>query len=154
MKPINWHRVKYLITNAFTYSEWRYQIYYRFGGLFQRAWRGYSNKDTWSFDAHLAMVTAGGLRELAKHNYGCPASFVTGRGVTKGAKAWEKWLIDKAEWFELYAKDFYDDSFWKNYSSLTLAERDKINIRSEKNRKKFKEVVLPDFYKHYECLWN
>lgn len=150
MKKINWHRVKYLIMNAFTYSEWRYQIYYRFGGLFQRAWRGYSNKDTWSFDAHLARVTAGGLRELAKYSHGCPSYFCRNCSVDIGAKRWKAWLVDKAEWFEAYADDFWDPS----WPQMTEKQRDAYCKSYLKKLKKFKEVVLPDFYKHYGSLWN
>jgi hypothetical protein len=141
------------------YKHWRYIIRYRFVGFFQRAWRGWSDGDTWSYDHYLARTIAPALRHMADHTNGYPMFIVDGRpdlldaeGIPKDAEcleAWKHWLIEKATWFEWYHAeelnlhpDMNDD---QKIAALDLYER---------QHKNFQENVLADFGRHFESLWD
>jgi hypothetical protein len=99
------------------------------------------------------------LRHLAKTTHGYPPFILDGRpdlldaqGVVNddaAHEAWQLWLIEKATWFEWYAReelnlspDMTDDQ--KN-AALDLYERQHRN---------FQENVLADFGRHFESLWD
>jgi hypothetical protein len=52
-------------------SMWHREIYW----FWQRGKKGYSDRDTWSFDHYLIKVMEGGLRQLAENKHGCPSEF-------------------------------------------------------------------------------
>lgn len=149
---INWLRVRYLLGRWFSWREWHYQIRYRFFGLFQRAFRGYSDEDTWNFDAHLARVIAGGLRQLSEQVQGVPVAFsVRGRSFSREQRIWKNWLVKTASEFDRFAKNFPDPN-WT--ASMTGAAAKQRANRYVKEYKHFQTVTLPDFAKHFPSLWN
>jgi hypothetical protein len=124
--------------------------------MFQRAWRGWADKDTWSFDHYLARVTAQGLRRMAENAHGVPW-FIFEDNPHLDEKdhhnlallLWKKWLTDKAEWFE-----WYDAEDIGLHPSMTDLEKKQALDFWDKREKHFNEVVLPDFYKRWGNLWD
>lgn len=140
-------------------NHWRYVIRFLFFGLFQRAWRGYSDKDVWSLDHYLCRVIAPALRQIAANTHGYPPFILDDRpdlldadgtvNDDKALEAWKHWLIEKATWFEWYHReelnlspDMTDD---QKYAALNLYERQHDN---------FQQKVLADFGLHFESLWD
>lgn len=146
---MNRYRLKYLLTKWFKWSEWSYQIRYRFWGMFQRAHHGWAPKDTWSFDNHLSRIIGGGLRHLAANTHGCPMSFVKRYGDEKCHKMWQIWLEETAWWFEQYNEEF---GLFKEHKSKA-AQKVATKVY-ERDRKTFHEKILPDFCKHFGSLWD
>lgn len=140
-------------------SHLRYACRYQFVGLFQRAWRGWSDADTWSYDHYLCRTLAPALRHMAAHAHGHPLWIADNRPDLVGAdgemltdkcmEAWQHWLIEKASWFEWYERDELnlseDMTDGQKLAALDLWER------QEKN---FREVVLVDFVQHFGSLWD
>jgi len=139
--------------------HWWYLIRFQFVGLFQRAWRGYADRDIWSLDHYLCMVIAPALRQLAENKHGYPPFILEDRpdlldedgtvNDDKALEAWQHWIIEKATWFEWYHReelnlspDMTDD---QKYAALNLYER---------QHKNFQENVLADFGRHFESLWD
>ena len=78
----------------------------------ERAQRGFSVEDVWSFDCYLAGVIAGGCRELARISHGAPTScYANPDAIEQATKAdsdeamecWKGILEDIARGFEGYA---------------------------------------------------
>lgn len=140
-----------------TFDHLRFVVRHGFWGFFQRGWRGWADHDTWGTDHHLARVTAGMLRHMAEIAHGFPMDILEIAGVDNeteagheyGIQIWKKWLTDKAEWFEWYAED--DLGFWPE---MTEEERMTALNLYEKKCDHFRGMVLPDFYKHFETLWD
>ncbi len=140
-------------------NHWRYIIRYVLLGYVQRAYRGWADVDTWSYDHYLARTIPGALRRLAQYTNGYPPFILDDRpdlldadgtvNDTKAFEAWQHWLIEKATWFEWYAREdmnlepgMTDD---QKHAAIDLYER---------QHKQFQEVVLVDFSKHFESLWD
>lgn len=72
----------------------------------ERADRGFSREDTFSFDTYVAGVIAGGVRELQRRGLGCPGGFRDEEGLTleERCKAWEELLGEMACGFEAYVE--------------------------------------------------
>ena len=72
----------------------------------QRADRGFSTQDTFSFDTYIAGVIAGGVRELQRRGMGCPGSFMdsTGMTVEERTDRWRELLGEMAGGFEAYVE--------------------------------------------------
>lgn len=138
------------------YKDVRYIVRWRIPGFFQRAWRGWAARDTWSFDHYLAEVIASALRHMAKHAHGVPYFIFEENPELDEEKhhnlallIWKRWLTDKAEWFAWYAKDEigFDPDMTDEQKSQALDFYDK-------KEKHFLEVVLPDFGKRFPNLWD
>lgn len=67
----------------------------------QRANRGWSDEDTWSFDHYLSGVIAGGVARLRKDAHGYPEG--------ESPESWDRILGEIVEGFELLAKDEYSN---------------------------------------------
>lgn len=97
------------------------------------------------------------LRHMAEIAHGFPMHILEIAGVDNepeagheyGIQIWKKWLTEKAEWFEWYAED--DLGFWPE---MTEEERMTALGLYEKKCDHFRGTVLPDFYKHFETLWD
>lgn len=90
----------------------------------QRAVRGYSDRDTWNLDEFYAKVFSGSLRSLAEIAHGCPDSFYDKENDS--IEAWTEYLNDIAEAFEAYtnrkdAGNPYEDEY---YAVLTKMEKE------------------------------
>lgn len=143
---------RYRIPYVLGYSNIRYQIRYRFFGLFQRAFRGWADHDTWGLDYHIAGILKNSLKHLAKYSHGCPHEFMEKYGDPQAFKEWDNWLLDKAEWFRWYHE--HEDEEVVNWFKLTEEEKSKIIQDSNTKMKIFYDEVLPDFIKYYGNLWN
>ena len=140
-------------------SHWRFWFRYRLWSFFQRGWRGWADNDIWSYDKYLCRTIAPALRQLAEDSHGFPPFILDDRpdlldadgtvNDDKAYQAWQHWLIEKATWFEWYERedlnlspDMTDD---QKLAAIGLYER---------QHKQFQEVVLADFGKHFESLWD
>jgi hypothetical protein len=132
----------------FAWSHWRYLLRFRLYGYVERARRGYSSQDLWSFDYHLARVIAGGLRDLAERAHGYPCDFP---GEHEG---WQAWLRDKAEWFEWYKRDEPDPENDWTADGITADERRRRIQAHHAKMDRFFNEVLPDFGKYFGALWD
>lgn len=149
----------------FSYSEWRYRVRHRLWGFFQRGWRGYADHDVWGLDHYLAGVMAGGLRRLADTHHGFPVDFLPGyqtrwehaREETDAASlAWEWWLLDKAEWFDWYARDedgTTGDTNWIDRDLSTEEISRRIAAHQDKMQR-FHDEVMVDFGRRFGSLWD
>jgi hypothetical protein len=82
------------------------------GGLsMQRARRGFSDEDVWSFDAYLAGVLAGGLKALRDNLHGCPPELCSDDDETwadEGVKRWQAILDEMIVGFAQWADENTD----------------------------------------------
>lgn len=148
-----------MITYWLKYSHWRYQIRYRLLGFFQRGWRGWAEHDTWGYDHYLARTMAPALRYMALHAHGYPQwvltespGLINDEGTVDDFNAlimWKNWLDHVASWMEWYDREelnlepgMTDD---QKLAALDLWER---------QLKNFKEVVMVDFMKKFDSLWD
>lgn len=142
---------RYRLIDLLSYGNLRYQIKFRFYGLFQRAFRGWAPVDTWGLDYHLAYILKDSLNHLADNTHGYPMGFGDKYG-DKGAEEWEKWLRDKAEWFRWYYEK--EEYYCKDYFTISEEEKQRrLKEEIEKSEVFYKEV-LPDFVKYYGNLWD
>ncbi len=154
----------YWVRRWFMASEWRW-LYRRFIGFFVRGWRGWAPHDTWGLDHYIARILADALPHLATNVHGYPPEFYPDGGLKSeytreesdaAFDAWIKWLYDKAEWFDWYAKDddgISDDRGWITPGMSKEEKHRRIEAHNAK-MKEFYEVVLPDFIKHFGSLWD
>lgn len=99
----------------------------------QRGRRGYSDRDTWSFDHYLARVISGGTRHLAKHLSGYPSSpFSKGKDKFNSTKEWRAVLLKLNKGFKNYDKDDWG---------------------SKKDRKELAESMII-FVRWFQNLWD
>lgn len=105
--------------------------------LYQRATRGWSDRDTYNFDEHLARVIAGGVRHIKGHTRGVSFAFSAGGDLDVTMKAWRAVLQEIAEGFEATEK-LYDTS-------------DSIEIQRLQQKQ---AEALTLFAKHFNCLWQ
>jgi len=141
------------------YHHWRYLIRYRFVGLFQRAWRGWADVDTWSYDHYLAETIAPALRHMAARAHGYPMFILENRpdlldedgtaNDDKALEAWQHWLIEKAGWFEWYHREELNLS-----ADMTDNQKTAALDLYERQHNNFQDKVLADFGKHFESLWD
>jgi hypothetical protein len=111
----------------------------------QRAKRGWSDQDTWSFDWYLARTIAGGLKHLKEHKHGVPTMAFPEKGepgdydehgnhtdqaMAKAEKNWDKILdtmiatfetaqkINDHNWIYPYEKEYFTEeeiARWKKF---------------------------------------
>lgn len=92
--------------------------------FFQRGWRGYSDRDIWSFDHYLAEVISKGTKKLWDIHHGCPADLFKCRynhepdkckeceqqyGKCNACEDWGKVLNTISNGFLEYKRDILDD---------------------------------------------
>jgi hypothetical protein len=65
-------------------------IYRKIKRGYQRAYRGWADEDTWSFDSYLSKITSEGIIHLSKTTYGYPCDL----------NSLEEWkvILDKIAW--------------------------------------------------------
>lgn len=105
-------RIYYAIYRNLRPREIRYRFNKAVTWKIQRANRGWSVYDTWSFDDYLATVLAGGIKHLREHNHGhpvtvcsCPDKAHTEPGAwdtCDGEARWNEILDEMVEGFEAY----------------------------------------------------
>jgi hypothetical protein len=128
--------------------------------FFVRGYKGVAKSDTWSFDHYLSRVIAAGLREMAKKPHGVPQFIMDEYAIEAAAsdlpcdvdracEYWQAWLIDKAEWFEWYVNE---DVGMR--PDMTNEERLQALDFWDKKYDKFKKEILPDFFEHFDSLWD
>ncbi len=140
-------------------SHIRYVAVHKIGGAFRRAIRGWAPSDTWSFDRYLAQMIAPALRHMAAHAHGYPSwileefpELTNKKGKVNdddAVEAWQCWLQQKAVWFEWYEREDL---------GLRPGQTDEQKLKAldfyEKEHTHFKEVVLVDFAKRFDSLWD
>jgi hypothetical protein len=139
------------------YRDLRYQLGWRLPGFFHRGLKGWAKHDTWSFDHYLADVIAPALEYMAEHTHGVPPFIFEENNLDPenvedskhGMYLWRQWLYNKARWFRWYSKD--EIGFREN---MTDEEKSQALDFYEKQEKHFLEVVLPDFGKRFQNLWD
>jgi len=142
MTPIEWVR------------EIRYQTL-KLRSFFVRGWRGWSGMDTWSLDHYLARTIGPALRHMAEHAHGHPLWVIEEYNLLDpddhavALEAWKSWLIDKAEWFEWYAADEIGFTL-----DMSAEQKSQLLDFHEKKLDTFKLLVLPDFARHFDSLWD
>lgn len=109
----------------------------------QRARRGWSDQDTWSFDHHLSGVISGGVRRLQADAHGypvdvcsCPDPLGKHTGCD-GAEKWNAVLEEIAQGFELQRR-----ATWSTGTKMTEEEQAKMD-------RAFDLLKL-----HYGSLWD
>lgn len=106
---------------------------------FQRAIRGYSNKDVWSIDYFLCDIMPKMLRKLAKDSFGCPTDLYDNKNKEDECHKWLKVLEKMAEGFEAGQK--INDMDFDNEQ-----ERKKLEKKFDKGMDLFK--------KYFFSLWD
>ena len=141
----------------------------------QRAIRGYADRDTWSLDNWLLQVLPAALNHLAKHSHGWPANdeFPT-------FEDWQKYLFkiaddlkscqdpdgdNKNEYYDEYMKQFENwDAKWERDSNGNLVHKAERTEIDEKYFTRLKELangqqmLLEDAFtrlaKHLYGMWD
>jgi len=147
-------KIPYAIRRWTEYAEWRF-LFRRVRGFFVRGWQGWTDLDTWSLDAYISKILAGGLRHLAENKHGCPSDFYELHGEA-GHELWAQWLLEKAGWFKWYADDSDGTLGDTNWIDSDLSEEERIRrIKAHQTKMtQFNNVVLPDFVKYFAHLWD
>ena len=85
------HPLKYI-------RHWLYEIKF----FFQRGWRGWADRDTWSIDYYLSSILPGALRHLQEHSH----TYVEQEGMTEeeAVAEWGRILHAIADGFEASVK--------------------------------------------------
>jgi hypothetical protein len=113
---INWktkHPILYILREFYykLYRLWNNEIsliHKRILWFFQRGWRGYSDRDVWSFDYYLADVISKGCKHLAKTTHGYPHD--------SSPEQWDETLNEITKEFEDYIKLTDSYEFHKTFS--------------------------------------
>jgi hypothetical protein len=126
---ILYYRISFLIGETGRKIKW----------AFQRAIRGYSNKDVWSIDCFLCDIMPKMLRQLAKNLNGCPTNLYDKKNEDDECHKWVKILEKMAEGFEAGQK--INDMDFDNEQ-----ERKKLEKKFDKGMDLFK--------KYFFSLWD
>jgi hypothetical protein len=120
---------------------------------YQRAKRGYSYQDLWSFNSYLSSIIPPALREYNKNVSGCPGDLYDESKINDGCHKWKEILEEIAQGFEaaeemknihfLYRKDNPDRSHSFEYDEK----------RAQYLVNKF-ERGIDLFKKYYFSLWD
>jgi len=101
----------YYVFYRFFRDTWYNRRWFVWG--WQRARKGFCDRDVWSFDYYLCNVIVGGLKHLKKYHAGIPAEFVDqdGNGYDEGNKKWMV-VLDDIIWTFETAKKIIDADYW------------------------------------------
>jgi hypothetical protein len=69
---------------------------------YQRATRGWSEKDSWNINGHIAEILPPMLRSIAKNHAGCPVEFWDKEKLNDECHRWAETLEEIAQGFEAY----------------------------------------------------
>lgn len=88
----------------------------------ERSLRGFSERDAWGFDYHLAEVIAGGTAWLRDHMHGCPGELAEGPGgVDEGCEKWRQILDEISSGFAAYV--VAEENFERPPASFERAQK-------------------------------
>jgi len=139
--------------------------------FWQRGCRGWSNRDTWSFDYHLSRIIVEGISYLREKKHGAPADFFTsGVSDKEGFEAWDAVLSDmiytfetaqkiiERDWFYIPTKEWRED-WYQSY--VKMAEdfnrqglsNGEAHAMTRKECEKY-ELGFQMFQKHFFGLWD
>lgn len=136
----------YLRTKYYRVVHFIQDLPYDIKYFIQRGKRGYSIRDTWSFDMYLADVIGSGLLHLAKNTHGWPDS------KFKTFEEWQKELETIGNAFITYNK--LDDMWYEEIKDVeTDKERKKI-LDTHIKRCKANKEIMKRFIDHFENLWD
>lgn len=149
---------------------WRYWIWWPMWKrvrpafwFFQRARRGWSDRDLWSFDQYLAEVFAGGFRRLADQSHGYPAEYADGFGPWEVAsdqvketftyEDWQAELRHAADLFDEIAEGDYGlDAAWgENPSREKISET---SMAAYERELAVRKEALDWFSRRFGNLWD
>jgi len=168
-KSILWYR---LLEHP---EDFRYWLIHKY----QRAKRGWSNRDTWGFDYFLATVIIGGLKHLKKTKHGIPNAFCNNRidnskkEFKKAEERWDKALdcmiksfetsisISEDHWFYQNSNkyDLKQANYWRKVHKKWLIEDRKLytegqlKVMTKKECKEY-EKGWELFRIHFNSLWD
>jgi len=112
---------------------------------FQRAHRGYSDRDCWAIDEFLADILPKMIRQLSKYHGGCPIGVYDKKKKGNECHQWEKILIEMAEGFEA-ARSLNDLDFYEKGKAGWEKRRKKLFDKFNKG--------MALFVKYYFGLWD
>lgn len=112
----------------------------------QRGKRGYSIRDTWSFDMYLADVIGNGLMHLSKNTHGWPDS------KFKTFEEWQKELETIGNAFLLYNK--LDDMWYDEIKDIENDKERRKILNAHIKRCNENKEIMKRFIDHFENLWD
>lgn len=106
--PLNWWRLPGYWCRAIKYG-------------WQRATRGFSDKDCWDLSHFYLDVLSGSLKHFAKHSTGCPHNYYDSSKPGDEGWKWREYLNEMADCFDEAHEDrcswvnHYEDEYFENF---------------------------------------
>ncbi len=124
-----YYAVRRFFSNAIDFPR---DLYYNIKYAYQRVVRGWSDRDTWSIDNHLATIIPEMMRHLKKTKHGIPARcFDEPYSDTWSKEAEEKAI---AKWDEVLDTIIYTFDTYK-----LMSEHNLIMVKNEEEKKSMQE---------------
>lgn len=134
----------------FFLREWYYDI----KNFIIRGRRGWAPSDAWDGHHYLARIIAGMVRQLAKHNTGCPQELFDAKNLNNECHPWKVILEEIAQGFDAFQEmDSTHYSFMFKKNNQDIYERQLHNLKRKQLTQKY-DRGMELFAKYFMSLWD